>query len=78
MVMLNKEDITSLGFDYGEYSKKEVNGDIIELHKVYEDTDIYTIHIIGEYERELVFKGVIEDKNEFIKVLKMVYWTIVW
>jgi hypothetical protein len=66
---LDKEDIENLGFNYGDYSKKLVNGEIIELYSSSDNR--WTIHVIGDEYRDKIFDGTIKNKSELIKVLKM-------
>ena len=67
---LDKEDIESLGFEYGEYSKARSGGETFELHNRY--SDVWTIHAIGSDYREQIFKGVIKNKSELKRILKQV------
>jgi hypothetical protein len=64
---LDKEDIESLGFRFGEVSKKEVNGEIIDLST---KGSKYIIHAVGEYNRDKLFEGTIKNKSELQRLMK--------
>lgn len=66
---LDKEDIENLGFEYGEYSKKSIGGEIIELYNI-PYTHIWSIFHINEFNREQLFKGYIMNKSDLEILLK--------
>ena len=74
---LDQEDIESLGFNYGnEYSKNQINGEVVELQRLLGYHHKYKINIIDEYNRNTIFDGYIKNKLELVKVLKMIGYDI--
>jgi len=64
---LDKEDIEDLGFEYGEYSKLQYEGLIVDLFNKVEN--IYQIWVTGDMYKDKVFEGRIKNKSELKKLL---------
>lgn len=65
---LDKEDIESLGFEFGEYSKGRFKNETIELFNKF--STVWVIHAIGSDYRDKLFEGNIKNLSELKVLLK--------
>lgn len=66
--LLDKEDIESLGFEFGEYSKGRFKNETIELFNKF--STVWVIHAIGSDYRDKLFEGNIKNLSELKVLLK--------